>query len=70
MRVLCTLKNASESINGVTFSAVPGGMLSDTIDAAVAAHFLRIPGYQRWAEPEPAAEPEQPEQPVRRRGKP
>ena len=73
MRVLCTLPNASESINGVAFEAVPGGMLSETIDATVAAHFLRIPGYQRWSEPEPLAEPakpEQTEQPVRRRGRP
>lgn len=71
MRVLCTLKNASENINGVAFEAVPGGMLSEPVDAATGAHFLRIPGYAAWAEPAEPAKPEQPEQPARRpRSKP
>lgn len=71
MRVLCTAPNASESINGVAFTPVPGGMLSESIDAAAGAHFLRIPGYEEWAEPAEPATTEQLEQPARRpRGKP
>ncbi|NCC28677.1 MAG: hypothetical protein EOM22_11175 [Gammaproteobacteria bacterium] len=60
MRVLCTHPNASESINGVAFTAVPGGMLSETIDAETAAHFLRIPGYSAWSEPSQEPSTEQP----------
>ena len=70
MRVLCRHPNASESINGVAFEPVPGGMLSEPIDATTAAHFLRIPGYDAWSEPAEPETTEQLEQPARRhRGK-
>ena len=50
-RVLCTLPNASTMINGVRFASTPNGMLSETIDEGVAANFLEIPGYERFAQP-------------------
>jgi hypothetical protein len=46
MQVLCTLKNASESISGVAFRKVDGGMLSEQISAEKAELFLSIPGYK------------------------
>ena len=45
MRVLCTLPNAAEVISGIAFTKTDGGMLSEPVDAAVAAHFASIPGY-------------------------
>jgi hypothetical protein len=71
MRVLCTLRNASENINGVDFVATDGGMLSAEVSPEVAAGFLRVPGYVAVedAEPEPAPEPE-PEPAKRGPGRP
>lgn len=51
MRVLCTLPNAGELINGVAFQATSVGMLSDPIDTDMAANFLRIPGYVEVLDP-------------------
>lgn len=45
MRILCTLPNASDSINGVAFEPTDGGMLSEDVGADVAELFLSIPGY-------------------------
>jgi hypothetical protein len=44
-RVLCTLPNAGTLINGVKFSRVRLGMLSEAVSDEVAANFARIPGY-------------------------
>ena len=44
-KVLCTLPNASNLINGVRFASVPDGMLSEEISDDVAANFASIPGY-------------------------
>jgi len=56
MRILCTLPNASDRINGVTFEPTDDGMRSVEIEIEVAAEFLAIPGY-RALTPEPAPEP-------------
>lgn len=45
-KVLCTLPNASEEINGVKFVTHAKGMLSEEIDDEQAAHFTSIPGYE------------------------
>jgi hypothetical protein len=61
-RVLCTLPGAGPVIDGVAFAPRPeGGMLSEPVPEAVAAHFLRMPeGFAPEAEapaaPAPAAE--------------
>lgn len=44
-KVLCTLPNASDEINGVKFSAIEGGALSEDLTAEQADVFLSIPGY-------------------------
>jgi hypothetical protein len=44
-RVICTLPNASERINGVAFVADRGQMLSEDISDEVAAEFAAIEGY-------------------------
>lgn len=44
-KVLCTLPNASELINGIAFEATDQGMLSVTIDDDTAAQFSGIAGY-------------------------
>ena len=49
MRVLCTLPNASTEIDGVAFSPVDGGMLSDDVDEAVGHRWLTIPGFSAYA---------------------
>jgi hypothetical protein len=46
-KVICTLPNASESINGVKFVADRGQMISEDVADDVAAHFVSIPGYVR-----------------------
>jgi len=53
MKVLCKLKNASELINGVKFEATDAGMLSESVDAEVAAQFKGIPGYELFEESDP-----------------
>ena len=53
MKVLCKLKNASELINGVKFEATDAGMLSESVDAEVAAQFKGIPGYELFEEGDP-----------------
>lgn len=44
-RVICTLPNASDLINGVVFVADRGQMLSEDISDEVAAEFCGIEGY-------------------------
>ena len=45
-KVICTLSNASTKINGVTFTADRGQMISDEITDDQAAAFAAIPGYE------------------------
>lgn len=52
-RVICTLPNASETINGVAFTLDRGQMVSEEVDEATAANFAAIPGYQLVAPPPP-----------------
>lgn len=68
-RVICTLPNASASINGIAFTLDRGQMVSEEVDEATAARFASIPGYQMVAPPpanpipaDPAAPPPVPEQ--------
>lgn len=44
-KVLCTLPNASDEINGVKFTSHEKGMLSEDVSDDVAADFASIPGY-------------------------
>lgn len=44
-RVICTLPNADKLINGVTFTADRGQMISEEIPDEVADAFLAVPGY-------------------------
>jgi hypothetical protein len=55
MRVLCTLPNCSDQINGHRFSPVPGGMVSDDLPDDEARAFCTIPGYAPYHGP--VAEP-------------
>jgi len=45
-KVLCTLKNASEQINGIPFVAHELGKISAEISDEVAALFAKIPGFK------------------------
>lgn len=45
MRVICTLPNASLSINGVSFMAHKLGVISEEVDQDVGDAFLSIDGY-------------------------
>lgn len=45
-RIICSLPNASDIINGVRFTADRGQMVSDEISDAQAEAFAAIPGYQ------------------------
>lgn len=46
-RILCTLENASDTINGVKFELIPGvGRVAEVEDEAAAAIFLSINGYE------------------------
>lgn len=45
-KVICTLPNASELINGVKFVSHKDGMISEDISKDEADSFLDIPGYQ------------------------
>lgn len=44
-KVICTLENASELINGVRFVSHADGMISENVSDEVHASFLEIPGY-------------------------
>jgi len=59
-KVLCTLPNASELINGVKFTAHDKGMLSEEITEDQAEDFASIPGYELVGAPAkaPAADHE------------
>lgn len=52
-KVICTLPNASDSINGVKFHPLPdgAGRISDEIPDDVAASFTEIAGYELDGEP-------------------
>lgn len=53
-RVICNLPNASTEISGVKFHPLDdGGLVSDEIDAELAATFLSIPGYESYDAPVP-----------------
>lgn len=61
MKVLCTLPNASGSINGITFSRIASGhLLSQDLSDEQAKRFLSIPGYLLYKEPEAKVEPAAP----------
>jgi hypothetical protein len=45
MRILCTLPNASELINGVKFAIHEAGRLSEEVAEEIGHAFLAIPGY-------------------------
>lgn len=45
-KVICSLPNAAELINGVKFIEHKLGMISEEISEEVAALFAKIPGYQ------------------------
>lgn len=45
-KVLCTLPNASEEINGVKFTSHAKGMVSENVADDVAAAFAEVPGYE------------------------
>ena len=57
-RVLCTLANASFSINGVAFIATRRGMLSEIIPLEQAKAFAAIRGKRSGAGPAPDIRPE------------
>ena len=46
MKILCTLPNASELINGVVFKPRGDVMLSEDISQELADAFVAIPGYE------------------------
>lgn len=60
-KVICSLPNASEMINGVAFVSHKLGMISEEIADDVAANFAKIKGYvvadRRGKPVEPATEP-------------
>lgn len=68
-RVICNLPNASTEISGVKFHPLDdGGLVSDEIDAELAATFLTIPGYESYDEPVPVkVEPATPPAPRTRK---
>jgi hypothetical protein len=67
MKILCTLLNASELINGVKFFAHKLGMISEEIADEIGNEFIKIEGYVKAlpskadaaavASPEGAAKP-------------
>lgn len=59
MRVICTLPNAAEEINGVPFERTESGMLSGDLPDVESERFLAIPGYA-------AVESERPQNGARR----
>jgi hypothetical protein len=54
-QVICTLPNASSSINGVKFTEDKGQMVSEEVTDDVAAHFASIRGYKLVRKAEPKA---------------
>jgi hypothetical protein len=44
-RIVCTLPNASELINGIKFIESKGQMISEEVEDAVVEFFTAIPGY-------------------------
>jgi hypothetical protein len=52
-RVLCTLPNASSSINGVAFTATRRGVLSEIIPHEQAKVFASIRGYELLTQDDP-----------------
>ena len=44
-KIVCTLPNASNRINGIAFESTLDGMVSEPVEDAVAAHFEGIAGY-------------------------
>ena len=70
-RVICSLTNASELINGVRFVRVPNGvMMSEPISDEAAAVFASIPGYEIVPPKEPAKATAEPEDEPKRKGRP
>lgn len=60
-KVICTLPNAADLINGVVFTPCPDGMISEDITDEQAENFASIPGYQLVASAAgPAVETEAP----------
>ena len=55
-KVLCSLPNASQEINGVKFTQHAHGMLSEDVSDEFAASFASIPGYTVVGAHDPAAE--------------
>lgn len=49
-RIICTLPNASDFINGVVFMAHKMGVISEEIDQETADHFLLVPGFREYDE--------------------
>lgn len=49
-RVICTLPNASNLINGVVFAPHKLGVISDEVEQEVADAFLACPGYRSYDE--------------------
>lgn len=52
-RLICTLENASEVINGIRFAADRGQMVSDEVPDDVAEAMATIPGYTILRPPAP-----------------
>lgn len=70
MRVLCTLPNAGEIINGIAFTETEGGMLSEDIGDDMARAFAAIPGYQMVGAPATAPSRLSDESAAPKRGRP
>lgn len=56
-RVLCTLPNASDLINGVRFIPDRGQAISEEVPLEVAERFARISGYRLIPDPPPSDPP-------------
>jgi len=66
-KVICTLPNASTSINGVAFGPHELGVISEEIEQGRADAFLRIDGYLDHAEALAAAAGDAPTAVVRQK---
>lgn len=60
-KVICTLPNAAELINGVKFTSDRGQMISEEVPDEVAAAFAKIPGYTVAGAKAPLPEKAEPE---------
>lgn len=49
-RVICTLPNASDNINGFKFESCDAGVLSEDLPDEAAELFLSIPGYEPYVD--------------------